>query len=665
MTSIKCPSCGATIDPELGIGWGDACPFCLTTLVKPDIAEIPSSATLGDANAISGDVRIDQSRHVSSHDIHYHQTVEMVRTETELHLNAANRLRAEAEAIMAERGRIDSVAMGTLRPLAIQLGIDDDQFKSIIRDVRTNRSGAAEGLSSANQRYLKQAQQAILSNDIESLSNLTPRLEAMASISQDDDVQYLYYLTLSLLYPIKCIETYEHQTDENYWRTFWAIISYIRTRKYAQATNLLAFFNPGRFEKSEEDQNLLEAYFNLMKDNRDETQDFLNEILGEPSPQIRPLLRAVEATLYNKEAESSEVQFYLERVISKADTVCSSNKVNTSDRAEETLFTPADNSSSRDSLPDIFKQAQEFFFNYAGGVDEGKELAKAFEQMKRIIAEDSDQERLAYAYDTLAGILDDDLFFPRTSDFNIKVDHSLAKEYYTYSAALGFDSIFGNTFNRLEGVFETNELLEMVNNAIDIAKSRGDTVTASHLSSEYERIKSNPYSESEFDSTEEADMPGVSVTPSISISNISIEKDALRAGEPGLIFHFALDVNNLLGEDIYVSIWFFFNGSCLKENLYAFDKKWSLNGKDLAVGDVVSSPYENSHWDDFRLFIPYSALTGGGKGHWWIDAMIQAYNPNNKCEDYHKGPVQFGVGASSKGLFGPKEYTCEIKYIPE
>jgi hypothetical protein len=283
---------------------------------------------IGDANAISGGVNINRSKNITSHDTHYHSTTfhERTKSDSELKLEATNQLRLKAEEIITERGRIDSVAMAQLRPFALQLGIDDETFKSIIKDVRSNRNGSSSGLSAANARYLLQAQQAVQTNDMDGLSNLTPRLEAMAAISQDDNVQYLYYLTLSLLYPIKSMEVYEHQTDENYWRSFWAIISYIRTGKYAEATKVLTLFEPIRFEKSEEDQNLLEAYFNIMKEDKDGAQEFLDEILGEPSEQIRPLLRAVESKLYDEDVDSLEVRFYTERVLSKSDVVVKTSK---------------------------------------------------------------------------------------------------------------------------------------------------------------------------------------------------------------------------------------------------------------------------------------------------------------------------------------------------
>ena len=361
--SKKCPNCLEVYDDNHGF-----CSNCGSRLV--DDVELDPILNLGDANAISGGVNINRSKNITSHDTHYHSTTvhERAKSDSELKLEAMNQLRCKAEEIIAERGRIDSVAMGQLRPFAAQLGIEDETFKSIIKDVRSNRNGSSSGLSAANARYLLQAQQAVQTNDMDSLSNLTPRLEAMAAISLDDNVQYLYYLTLSLLYPLKSMEVYEHQTDENYWRSFWAIISYIRTGKHDEAIKVLALFEPLRFEKSEEDQNLLEAYFNLMKEDKDGAQEFLDEILGEPSEQLKPLLRAIEISLYEEEADSLEVRFYHERVLSKSEVVIkTAKKVETSNVADDSVPSSAneENNSNTNTatctkkgLPSIEKSPQ-------------------------------------------------------------------------------------------------------------------------------------------------------------------------------------------------------------------------------------------------------------------------------------------------------------------
>lgn len=354
-----CPNCQEVFDDSHGF-----CSNCGSRLVDND--NVNPALNIGDANAISGGVNINQSKTITSHDTHYHTTTvqERSKSESELKLDANNQLRAKAEVIMTERGRIDSEAMSQLRPFATQLGIDDETFKTIIKDVRTSRNGGIVGLSSADTRYLKQAQQALIANDMDTLSNLTHRLEAMASISQDENVQFLYYLTLALQYPIKSIEVYERQVDENYWRTFWAIISYIRTGN-PNAERVLPSFLPTRYEKSEEDRNLLEAYFSIMKGNKDDAQDFLDDILGEPTEQIKPLLQAIESKIYEEDTDNRAVKFYIERVLVRSEEVVKKKKIETQVEAKaltedeaKALYDAVDTGSDPSKIKELQKLAE-------------------------------------------------------------------------------------------------------------------------------------------------------------------------------------------------------------------------------------------------------------------------------------------------------------------
>lgn len=304
--SKKCPDCLETYDDNHAF-----CSNCGSRLID-DLDQI----NIGDANAISGGININRSKNITSNDTHYHSTtiLERSKSHTELKIEASNQLRQKVEEIFADRGRIDSFAIEQLRPIATQLGIDGETFKSIIKDVRSNKSGCSNGLSTANLRYMQQAKQAIQTNDFDSLSGLLVRLEALAAISQDEDVQYLYYMTLSLIDPLKSIGIYEQMVDENYWRSLWAIVSYIITGNYTAATRELTSFVPSRFNKSAEDQTLMEAFFNLIKNDRDAAQDFLNDIIDEPSPQLVSFHRALEASIYNEVTDNLEVRFYLEHI---------------------------------------------------------------------------------------------------------------------------------------------------------------------------------------------------------------------------------------------------------------------------------------------------------------------------------------------------------------
>lgn len=304
-----CPSC--QIEHESAKSF---CPDCGTRLIYDPAAE-STVLNLGDANAISGGVNINQSKNISSQDTHYHTTInERQKSENELALDAKNRLRERAMAIMEEKGRIEPISISQLRTYATGLGIEEDSFRSIIKEVRSSRSGMKEGLSSINARYIQQAVTAIQENDRKVFNELMPRLEAISNISAEDKVQYVYNMGLSLFDPQKLIKNYENRIDENYWRTFWTVVTYIRYGDNVKVSHLLANFDPLRYDKPEDDLNLLEAFFNLTRGKKEDARELLDEVFG-PSEFLQSFHMAIEKQAFEEETDTKETVFYGKNVL--------------------------------------------------------------------------------------------------------------------------------------------------------------------------------------------------------------------------------------------------------------------------------------------------------------------------------------------------------------
>ena len=98
------------------------CSECGTRLIEDSTTP---SFNIGDGNAISGGVNINNSKSFTNHSIHHHTTInERAKSDSEIRLDATNQLREAAESIMATRGRIDSTALSELRSIALKSGID-------------------------------------------------------------------------------------------------------------------------------------------------------------------------------------------------------------------------------------------------------------------------------------------------------------------------------------------------------------------------------------------------------------------------------------------------------------------------------------------------------------------------------------------------------------
>ena len=76
-----CPNCQEVFDDSHAF-----CSNCGSRLV--DNNDVNPALNLGDANAISGGVSINQSKNITSHDTHYHSTTvhERAKSESELKL---------------------------------------------------------------------------------------------------------------------------------------------------------------------------------------------------------------------------------------------------------------------------------------------------------------------------------------------------------------------------------------------------------------------------------------------------------------------------------------------------------------------------------------------------------------------------------------------------
>ena len=91
MSIYICPACQSEYDEDYGF-----CHKCGARLAEKE--KNNPALSLGDANAISGGVSINQSKNITSHDTHYHTTtvLERVKSESELKLDATNQLRANS-----------------------------------------------------------------------------------------------------------------------------------------------------------------------------------------------------------------------------------------------------------------------------------------------------------------------------------------------------------------------------------------------------------------------------------------------------------------------------------------------------------------------------------------------------------------------------------------
>lgn len=301
-----CPNCKQEFD--------DSAIFCASCGGKLEKKKDNWQVNVGDAAAISGGVNINQSHNITSHDNHYHSTIhERQKSDEEIKLEALNQIRTAINEILDEKNIIDEKSFLHLKAKAGEKGIDDVALQRVINEVKDLHK-KKNTLSATNLKYIQNAQRAIEINDMKSFEDLSTRIEKIASVSLLDDVQYLAYLNKTVFNQEGIIEKYEASIAQNYWLTFWTIVTFLRSKKIEEAINILGVFSPESYGKSEDDSFLLEAYNNIVQGNIQQAEDFISYI-NSVTDMLKPMYRAIVAYLKKEYTEDSHILFYMGNVL--------------------------------------------------------------------------------------------------------------------------------------------------------------------------------------------------------------------------------------------------------------------------------------------------------------------------------------------------------------
>ena len=228
-----CATCGK----ELPNDWHfPRCPYCgnkLPNLSKGSLGG-SNSFSLGDANAIAGNVTID------SHNTVTNIVNERQKYREEIHQEKVQQYKKLCEAVYAD-GVMASEEARQLENLRMDLGLgtaEADQIRESVRQLRLNK---AQGkLNPVIKITLQQIVGMAMNGKYDLLQHSFPRLEAMAEKYSVDEVQFYFYLLLSGIEPRKCIKLYESRQNDNYWQSFWTFIAYQNIEELDKAQLILA-----------------------------------------------------------------------------------------------------------------------------------------------------------------------------------------------------------------------------------------------------------------------------------------------------------------------------------------------------------------------------------------------------------------------------------------
>ncbi len=321
---MYCPNCNQEYE-------GKFCPECGTKLIEKPSGIGGINLNLGDANAISGGLHIEDSREITNVDNSVHNITNNTSTVNTITNIAAQKTESEIlqerkiefmeviKAVYAD-GIMEQDEVVLLEKERLRIGLDEVTAKRLIETVRRTVIGAKNmSLTHMQSLMLKQIERAISLNQCDQLKRLLPRLEAIAKSSYDEKSHYLYNVVLAALKPQQLRDEYEELTADNYWQTYWAYIAYTKLGEFKKAEDILLVL-PRHTQYSEENITLLSAVGAMREFGRDVASDFLNTVTGMYSSELDNFVQALYCVINPEAADSNQenahiMTFYMENLL--------------------------------------------------------------------------------------------------------------------------------------------------------------------------------------------------------------------------------------------------------------------------------------------------------------------------------------------------------------
>ena len=306
---MYCPNCKQEYD-------GKFCPECGSKLIEMPITS-GVSLNLGDANAISGDLHVNDSHAVHNEDKSIHNItnttstvnnitqVSAQKTEREIlqehktqFLNACKR--AYEDNVLNQKEIIE------LQELRIKLGLDEKTAEKILVEVKawSDRNAVKSELPSVAKVKLNSLTDKLLKNEVKALMDQIDSLESYVKKYDHDELLRKYYLVLAALKPEKCIEQKERTKTDTYWEAFWCYLAYIKAGRLIDAEETLASLD--HFSNYPEDNmTVLAAAGELMKGHPEEAKEYLDATTGEYTPALQRFVDSLYLLLAPQKAKKT------------------------------------------------------------------------------------------------------------------------------------------------------------------------------------------------------------------------------------------------------------------------------------------------------------------------------------------------------------------------
>lgn len=215
------------------------CPECGTKLVERGMSG--KGLFFGDANAIAGDLKIDNSTSTISHITNI--TNKAALTEPELKQLKEKQLQVNEQAYRKrcaeyyQDGILTPEEKRKLEEYREELGLDKDIAEHIMDSIKELYHHAR--LTFTDETAIREAFQQIESNNVKALGYSVKSLRMIAQRTQNDKVFFVYYMLLAALCPSACVADYKRSDTDIYWRDYWTVFAMLKVDLYEDACRVL------------------------------------------------------------------------------------------------------------------------------------------------------------------------------------------------------------------------------------------------------------------------------------------------------------------------------------------------------------------------------------------------------------------------------------------